>query len=199
MIECIYCGERKPETAFNREHVIPEAFGKFEHNFVVLKIVCSDCNTYFGNNLDDVLSRDSMEGLQRFESGLTPATSKHRLGRGRLKSSLRGTEFEGAKLEWRAAEDGSPGLVVNLLPQIGVGSDPGGPFEWFTLKEMPSLVELRAKGIGPAIHLRVWGCEAAEAREVLVARGFKGDLPFEVLSDKVFAEPYSSIPTNVTA
>jgi len=32
---CIWCLETKPESAFNREHVIPEAFGKFENNLVL--------------------------------------------------------------------------------------------------------------------------------------------------------------------
>lgn len=34
---CIYCLEKKPDDQFNREHVVPEAFGKFTDSGLSLK------------------------------------------------------------------------------------------------------------------------------------------------------------------
>lgn len=197
MIPCLYCGEKKPKDGFNREHVIPQAFGLFRQNFV-LKIVCRDCNSYFGNNLDNVLSRDSMEGVQRFESGLQTPTPKHRLGRGkRVKPTLRG-QYEGALLEWVQPQDGSPGLVIQPLPQIGVAKDKAGPFTWYTLHEMPTLAELRESGIGKEFWLRPWNCTEEEARQVLREKGFSDEIAFEPPEEGVVFEPYSAAEISVS-
>ena len=76
---CIYCLEKKPEDAFNAEHVIPQAFGKFDPN-AVLDCVCIDCNQYFGDTIDMKLARDSFEGIDRFWSGMKPASEFKSLG-----------------------------------------------------------------------------------------------------------------------
>src|SRR4051812_37658358 len=68
--KCLYCDETKPLAAFNREHVLPEAFGKYEDNLVLHHRVCADCNTHLGRELDLPLARDSKEGLDRFEHNL---------------------------------------------------------------------------------------------------------------------------------
>jgi hypothetical protein len=73
MPTCIYCRRQDPE--FDREHVIPEAFGTFEPtSFILYETVCKDCNNHFGRTLDLVLSRDSMEALLRFRYGIKPAS-----------------------------------------------------------------------------------------------------------------------------
>jgi hypothetical protein len=79
MKPCIYCLEKQPDDQFNREHVIPEAFGKFEGN-LVLECVCEACNTYFANTIDLKLARDSIEGIDRFWSGMKPAAEFKSLG-----------------------------------------------------------------------------------------------------------------------
>lgn len=63
-IKCIYCKESKlnEKELWNREHVIPEAFGKFKNNFVVHDTVCNKCNQKFGDEIDLILSRESYEG-----------------------------------------------------------------------------------------------------------------------------------------
>lgn len=63
-ITCIYCNESKikEKGLWNREHVIPEAFGKFKNNFVLHCTVCKDCNQRFGDEIDLILSRESYEG-----------------------------------------------------------------------------------------------------------------------------------------
>jgi len=72
MPTCIYC--RCSGQEFDREHVIPEAFGMFEPvSFILYDAVCKDCNNYFGRTLDFALSRDSTEAMLRFRYGTKPA------------------------------------------------------------------------------------------------------------------------------
>ena len=37
MKRCIHCLAEKPDSSFNREHVLPEAFGTFEGNLVLCR------------------------------------------------------------------------------------------------------------------------------------------------------------------
>jgi hypothetical protein len=67
--ECIYC--RRPITRPPREHVIPEAFGRFERA-AVLHCVCARCNHFFSAELELVFARKSGEGYARLYSGLRP-------------------------------------------------------------------------------------------------------------------------------
>lgn len=69
-LTCIYC--RAVGVSFDRDHVIPEAFGKFKNN-LVLTCVCHECNQYFGRTLELSLARDSGEGFLRFRRGVKPA------------------------------------------------------------------------------------------------------------------------------
>lgn len=69
MNKCIYCLRELTYSKFNREHIIPKAFGTFENNLVLHNIVCEDCNQYFGDNLELVLGRGSLEALGRIEEG----------------------------------------------------------------------------------------------------------------------------------
>jgi protein-arginine kinase activator protein McsA len=68
---CIYCLENKNESSFQHtEHVIPRAFGTFEQNLTLNRIVCDDCNQYFGDNIELYLGRDSLEGISRYHYGI---------------------------------------------------------------------------------------------------------------------------------
>lgn len=73
MPRCIYC--RREGVEFDREHVIPEAFGTFEPvSFFLYDTVCKDCNGHLGRTIDLALSRDSVEALLRFRYGTKPAS-----------------------------------------------------------------------------------------------------------------------------
>src|SRR5215208_2756526 len=77
---CIYCKVEKHAQEFNIEHVIPRAFGMFEQNFTLKNTVCEACNTYFSRELEPHLARDGVEGIERFEYGLKPASEYKSLG-----------------------------------------------------------------------------------------------------------------------
>lgn len=73
MRKCIYCLKAEPEVTFTRrgEYVVPEGFGTFGSNTTpTLKCVCASCNQYFGDTLDISLTRDSLEGMQRYRHGI---------------------------------------------------------------------------------------------------------------------------------
>ena len=53
VFQCIYCLEWKAAGDFDREHVLPEAFGLYATNSPVLHLaVCVACNRHFGRTLD---------------------------------------------------------------------------------------------------------------------------------------------------
>ncbi len=69
---CIYCLKEEMSNGFSsEEHILPQFLGKFINELVLndkkLKNykVCNDCNQFFGNNLDIMLGRGSVEGILR--------------------------------------------------------------------------------------------------------------------------------------
>jgi hypothetical protein len=127
---CIYCREQNKE--FNREHVIPEAFGSFEGNFVLHESVCAECNSYFGRTLDLILSRDSGEALLRLRYGIKPAAQAKdlRTTRVRLTVNVSGPWY-GTQIILTADETGTK-LGSEQLPQVGFRKPPSIDFVWFT-------------------------------------------------------------------
>ena len=79
MPQCIYC--KQADARFNREHVIPEAFGTFGADTMVLEgQVCMPCNSTLGSRLDLVLARDSWESRLRGQM-LAARAGRHRRDR----------------------------------------------------------------------------------------------------------------------
>lgn len=71
--KCIYCGSI--DNPFDRDHVMPQAFGTFEPASLILyETVCEPCNNYFGRTLEQALSRDTFEALLRLRHGIKPAS-----------------------------------------------------------------------------------------------------------------------------
>lgn len=73
-MRCIYCLNTKCDSEFNIEHVIPRAFGDFPTTNTsprLVNCVCSQCNQYFGDGIDNFFSRHSFEGIRRLETGVT--------------------------------------------------------------------------------------------------------------------------------
>lgn len=155
---CIYCREEKPADEFNREHVVPQAFGSFKDNLVLHDLVCKDCNDYFGQHLDIVLARESTEGLERYEVGVKEAGAGTVLG-------------HGSNLEARVVEDGVPGrlvvftkaregsgLGISKANQVGFSKRGENRFRWYAPGRIPTVTELEAEGFRLGnIDLRVVG------------------------------------------
>lgn len=71
MPKCIYCKRSGENAIFNKEHVVPKSFVKGVIDVpTLIGCVCEECNNSFGKELDSYLARDSVEGMQRYRSGI---------------------------------------------------------------------------------------------------------------------------------
>jgi hypothetical protein len=174
MPTCLYCQECKDCSGFNREHVIPQAFGTFEQNLVLVNTVCADCNTHFGKHLDLKLSRDSIEGLERYEHGIKRPSSKTAFGQDALlKARINdGGFYQGAEVWWGPSQDGTK-LVLYPFPQIGV-SDGVGHQEWFPADQIPTKSQLHDFGFvpGAALTIKPLGVESSAVEGELCKKGY---------------------------
>src|SRR6266511_207787 len=181
MPTCLYCRENRDSKDFNREHVIPEAFGLFgSETFVLHEAVCRECNSYFGNHLELKLGRDSIEGLDRYEHGVKRASDKTEFGRSALlKARVKGGFFDGAEVWWGPSAEGTE-LVLWPFPQIGV-SDESGRHVWFRADAIPTKPELHAQGFPPCkpLTIKVFGADWAEVERELKEKGYDPS-PLEV-------------------
>ena len=187
MKRCIYCLNEKDESLFNREHVVPEAFGTFKGN-LVLDCVCQSCNSFFSKELDLKLARDTIEGLERFKSGLKQPQEFKSLGK-RSTSRVEIVQdgpMKGVICEMRPKSD-YPGFDIEPLPQIGLSNNEDGPFDFFLLDELPAKDELEKMGYAPGseVFMRVWGTTLDEAISRLEPRGVqKGEELGQTMPDK---------------
>lgn len=177
MRRCIYCLDEKDDAEFDREHVIPQAFGTFDSDTLVIDCVCKECNSLFGRTIDEKLARDTIEGIDRVAVGLKQAAEFKTLGR-RSTTYVeldRDGPMQGA-LAYHVPDPSGDGLAVAPLPQIGFARSPDGPFEWFLLHELPTKEDLRAKGYerGTTLFNRTRGAPISDCVAALEAKGFTG-------------------------
>ena len=181
MPTCLYCRETKNASEFNREHVVPDAFGTFHQNFVLNDVVCSACNSYFGRTLDLKLARESIEGLDRYENKVRQPTGKTKFG---ITPSLTarindGSFVDGAEVFWAPSSDQSR-LVLHLFPQFGVTD--GVRTTWFRTDQLPARTELEPHGFPSSceVSVKCVGMDAEEAASRLAALGYNAAKPENV-------------------
>ena len=151
MPECIYCREEKADSAFNREHVVPESFGKFRSNLTLLKCVCTDCNSLFGRELDRLLARGSMEGLLRYSYGVKPLSDAEDFVQESITVSLStADEWNGFKAQLRPVPND---FEVVPVPQVGIRRLSTGTWQYIVEEELDS--ELQAAG-DDIDHSQMW-------------------------------------------
>ena len=136
---CIYCLKLKQLDLFDKEHVIPESFGKFiPNNLTLINTVCKECNSYFGKELELFLGRDSLDGIMRYKYGLKKFgrnRKKFKSNRVRIKIATKGA-WQGALLELfppREQKKSSPNAVI--IPQADVVLIPQAAFYKATSQE----------------------------------------------------------------
>jgi hypothetical protein len=173
-LTCLYCQETKGAEAFNREHVLSQAFGVYpESNLVLHDTVCRACNTYFSGALELFLGRETWEGIERYKLGLKEIPTDRRVGTRLLEVKTRGGLHDGAFLEWRA-QRGCP--VVVPAPQLGFSSDSAGPFEWYRVKDLPPPEVLRGRGFVPGTTtIMAAGLPYEDAARLLRSLGYSAD------------------------
>jgi hypothetical protein len=136
MSKCIYCMVNKKACKFsNREHVIPQAFGKFSPNNLILnkknkstKYVCNTCNAKFGDHIDRWLAKDTYEGYILRNKYLNGMFSPNRK---RLSLVVAEGNYKGLHVELT-------GNIVKPLPQIGLQNH-NGTWDYFLLNKIYSI------------------------------------------------------------
>jgi hypothetical protein len=173
MKRCIYCLAEKVEGAFNREHVLPQAYGTFEKS-LVLTCVCEDCNSYFGRELDLKLARDTAEAIDRVAVGLKDASQFESLGkRSTTYVEIKDGPMKGAFAYHAPNPDGGRELRLLLLPQIWFSKSSEGPFEKFRADQLPTKEEVIDKGYDPPnLYMRMWGLDWDTGLDLLEKKGF---------------------------
>jgi hypothetical protein len=168
---CLYCEETKPLSAFNREHVLSESFGRYEGNFVLMRLVCEECNSHFANNLELRLGRGSYEGIERFRLGIAPKSKTRGTTKNQRVVEARrdGGPHDGAFYEWQLSNAG----VVVPVQQIGVATSEAGPFAWYRISECPTGDELRTQGFTKGVTcFQLAGFTPQQAVEFLTSLGY---------------------------
>ena len=130
----IVCGKMSGKNLFTREHVIPEAFGKFTNNFTLLSEVCGECNQYFGDKLEIVLARGSYEAIARIEQEISPPEGVENLIQGRIDISLSSANEEKGLVLAFVEREGR--LSVEPQPQVRFSSKSGDGFFYVTNDEL---------------------------------------------------------------
>lgn len=141
LMKCIYCLQENKK--FNREHVIPEAFGVFQDNFVLTDLVCEDCNSDFGNTIDLVLARDSLEGMiLRYIGKIKDPKEFKNLGRkSRMLIQVPEGPFKGA-YAFISYEANVNDFALNPVPQVGFLRKTG-IYDFYQLAKLPEKSTLK--------------------------------------------------------
>jgi hypothetical protein len=134
--KCIYCLRDSGVTFKGVEHVIPQAFGKFGSRTPTLNCVCDECNGYFGRNLDQLLSRKTLEGVSRYTRGLA---SKETRPQRRLEIALAEGPETGNFAGMRFAVDGKTGKLMKPLAQFHAFNFKTGKTEVYFKEQIPGL------------------------------------------------------------
>lgn len=143
-MHCIYCLQDKSKLDFRkREHVIPQCFGRFSPDNLILRyLVCDECNQFFGDKIELFWGRDSLEGLLRLKHGLKPKDTLKK--KKRLKSKIHEGFFKGVIVTGGVSESGKGG--VEKLVQAGFYNKKNNEYDYFEIGNIPSATELLEQG-----------------------------------------------------
>ena len=129
---CIYCRRSGADITFTRDHVMPEAFGKFRDNLVLSnQEVCRECNQNLGDSVETPAVRGSVEAAYRFQTRKLMGTKKLNAAESFAKAPQDRVTFEmdepgwdNAKVYLEPIEDGTD-VRIRFRPQIIVQFDDG--------------------------------------------------------------------------
>lgn len=116
-MKCIYCGDNNSDNFNTKEHVIMKCFGTFGTETPTIDCVCDACNSFFSKELDLIFSRNSLEGITRYNNGIY-SRKKSFQNKKYLTISIpkkkRFGEWQGALLSLDGTQNGG----FNILPQV---------------------------------------------------------------------------------
>ena len=113
---------------FDRDHVIPKAFGTFEPDNMVIQCVCRQCNGGLGRTIEQKMARDSVEAIERIKKGLKkPAEWKARGPNGSVRVEVtQEGPTKGVAGYYGTSPDGTS-LTVDIAPTIGISKTEDEP------------------------------------------------------------------------
>lgn len=191
-IQCIYCQEVKPTSAYKKvEHVIPQSFGKFRENLTLKHSVCDSCNQFFGDKIELILARDTLEGQSRPDFGIKKPEDFKSLGpESRIRIKNVEGEFKGA-YAFLAYSKANQKIMLQPIPQVGFRRTDSGEIEYFLIDRIPDKKQLEKSGFILQGHksIRLLGLGVEEASRKLAEKG----IPFRYESDVVPAPSSESL------
>lgn len=150
---CIYCRKFDNKSLFNKEHVVQKSMtaGKsIQYNLTIepaefYNCVCTECNTFFGNGIDSVYGRDSLEAILRHKHGLKPLSKLSELSgqRTKVRAPAEDNEDRGAWLV--PIDDGNPDMLLRYVSQIKIRSKITNKFDYFSEVEFSELLDRTAE------------------------------------------------------
>lgn len=201
-IECIYCRENKPASAYTKvDHVLPQSFGKFENNLTLIRLVCDACNQFFGDNVELALARDTLEGQSRVDFGVKRAEEFVSPGRrSRIRINIAEGEFKGA-YAFRDYSEADYSVTLQPVPQVGFRQKEATGYKYFLLDELPDARNLEALGfdLRQPKSIRAVGIGVEELSKRLAERGISFQHGGEVLekSPTLFSEVQGTIDDTI--
>jgi hypothetical protein len=201
-VTCIYCGDTDPGQFQGVEHVVPQSFGTYGSSTPTLACVCDGCNAYFGRELDQLLTRDTIEGISRYARGQRSRESRPQR---RLSIALAEGPEAGPFAGMRVAVDGTTGTLMRPRAQFHVFNFETQADEVYFLNQIASLTLPEAIYGAPGSATRRWRSRViAATREehdemvaALQAQGiaFVPGEPFQL--PEGFAQTGGSVPATI--
>jgi hypothetical protein len=163
-MKCIYCLQNKRTEDFNREHVVPRAFGAFDNNLVLHQIVCRECNSLFGNTIDKALSRYSFEAVERYRTKLKSADRLEELSYQNIELTYSGEgPWAGVRFCYY---DENEELVLDLIPQVGIWFSGDAKRSFITLPELKSMSDEQTRPLKSEAQILIFVKADEEFEEI---------------------------------
>lgn len=135
-MNCIYCRCTESWRFQGTEHVIPQAFGLFGTTTPTLRCVCDQCNSDLGRELDQLLTRETIEGVSRYQRGQYSRESRRQT---RLKLALADPNEAGDFTGCRVNLDGKTGQLMSVESQFHIYNSDTKEWEVYFLPKISSL------------------------------------------------------------
>ena len=199
---CIYCDETDPGKFRGVEHVVPQSFGTFGSSTPTLTCVCDSCNAYFGRELDQLLARDTLEGISRYARGQRSRESRPQR---RLSIALAEGPESGAFAGMRVTVDGTTGQLARPRAQFHVFNFETQANEVYFLDQIAGLTLPEAVYGAPGSPTRRWQSRVLaptkEEHDEMVAALQAQGIPFEpgepFQRPDSFAQGSGSVPVSI--
>jgi len=176
------------------EHVIPQCLGVFKNNLTLTELVCNDCNQFFGDNLELALGRDSLEGIARYRFGIGPQKVPFFK---RICLKVEGPQQVKGVHVIPKLPGGKASHDIQAVSQVGFFSPSTGEYEYFTMAEVPSKVELEEKGLLSSSRPIIFYGEPKELLEGLKGKGI--DIRITEIKEEHVDMPPAMVPVRVRA